>query len=123
MKKLLLLSLSLCLLFSVTAQSSVQNLKIEKHKTEKVSFEAVVVSTVGVSTSKIEGFSSNVFVQRQCSNFAKEASFAFANLETQSFNYSRYWCRNYEHSNSIYNNTSIKKDQPAESESEEDIPV
>lgn len=121
MKKILSLSVLICFVFSSFAVTGVPSFKNEKHKTEKVLLEAVVASKVEVATSKNEVSSSTVFVQRQCSNFTKEASFAFANLEKQSFNYSRYWCRNYKQYNSKHIYTSIQKDSPEEPQ--EDIPV
>jgi len=119
MKKSFILSLLFLFVFSAFASVTVPKLKLEKYKTEKVLFEAVVASKVEVATSKFHKLPSTVFVQRQCSGYVKEASYAFANLQKQSFNYSRYWCRNYEHSNSIYNNPSIKKEYQEESDKED----
>lgn len=119
MKKILSLAVLICFAFSSFAFTGVQSFKNEKHKTEKVLLEAVVASKVEVATSKFDKLSTTVFVQRQCSGYVKEASYAFANLQKQSFNYSRYWCRNYEHSNSIYNNPSIQKEYQEESDKED----
>ena len=118
MKKILSLVVLFCFVFSSFALTGVQSLKNEKHKTEKVLLEAVVASKVAVAISKKEVISSTVFVQRQC-NFTKEANYIFANLEKQSFNYSRYWCRNYKRSNSIYNNPSIQKEYQEEAKKED----
>jgi len=110
MKKLVLLSLSVCFLFSVTTQACVKDIEIGKEKTEKVLFEAVVVSDANVEISKNVIFVTDSFVQRYSSVVENEAYLAFTYLEKESFKSSRYWHRNYDNPNSIFNNTSINKE-------------
>lgn len=119
MKKLFALSFLFCFIFSSFASTSFQGVKIEKHKIEKVLFEAVAVSISEVTTSKNGDHSSIVFVQQRHSDFTKDIG--FANKDNQSFNYKRYWCRNYKSYTfkSIY--ICVKKDYPTEPEDE--VPV
>jgi hypothetical protein len=99
MKKVLVLTLGLCFLFSSFAQASVQSIKAEKHKTEKVLFEAVAVSSVEVLTSKNQVLVNDFIVLRHHGDSAKETSNGFAFLQKQNFVSSRYWYRNYDNYN------------------------
>jgi hypothetical protein len=98
MKKVLLLSLSICFAISSFAQVSVQSVE-KQNKTEKVLIEAVAVSSVEVSTFSNPVFVNDSLVLRQHSEFAKEYSNTFANLQKETFVSNRYWYRNYYNSN------------------------
>jgi|GEM_PF-2680005 len=105
MKKVLLLSLSICFAISSFAQVSVRSLEKDKAKTEKVLIEAVTVSSVEVLTSLNPVFVNDSLVLRQHYDLAKENSNETVFLKKQSFVSSRYWYRNY--GNSGYDSKEI----------------
>jgi len=113
MKKVLLLSLSICFLISVTALASVTNFEIKKEQTEKVSFENPVVFEVNTKTIEAKAIVSKSIVQRQCDAVTKKKEYASDNLKKQSFNSNRYWCRNFSHSSIVLKEIcSDKFDKP-----------
>jgi len=89
--------LSLLFLFCISAFASVTTLKEkpEKYKIEKMSSETVVVSAVVAPVfGKSVIVADALVVQQEYSGYTYQASYTFESLETQSYNYSRYWTRN-----------------------------
>jgi hypothetical protein len=89
--------LSFLFLFCVSAFASVttptkdfEKCKIEKMSFETVAVAAVVAPVVGKSVIVADA----LVVQRNYSDYTYQASYTFESLETQSYNYSRYWTRN-----------------------------
>jgi len=113
MKKVLLLSLSICFLLSVTAVASVTNFEVKKEQTEKVSFENPAVFEVSTKTTEATTVVSKSIVQRQCDAVTNNNDYASANLKKESFNSNRYWCRNFSHSSIVLKEIcSDKFDRP-----------
>ena len=95
MKKSIMLSLLFLFMFSAFASVTTPSKDFEKCKIEKMSFETVAVSAVVAPVVGKSLIVANAFeVQRDYSDYTYQASYTFEPLETQSYNYSRYWNRN-----------------------------
>jgi hypothetical protein len=94
MKKLFVWSFLICFIFSSFAHNSVQSIKIEKHKTEKVVFEVGVISNEIMPALIKTAFVAVIDVGKKQSDIAKEADYKFATLQEASYNYNYHWYRN-----------------------------